>query len=109
MTKPIKPAIRIAAAEKFGAIAKHEYIVEAIKESLKQANASSASSVLLFLTNGYTHELNSALRLAAKTAGTMQVYGATAAGLLTHNHWVLDQEGAAVMIFPAEYLSLIHI
>lgn len=89
----------IGCAESYGAIAKHEHIVKAIQSALQQAKLRSASSILLFLTNGYTQDLKNALKLAAKTAGTVQVYGATAAGFLTHNHWVMDHEGAAVMVF----------
>ena len=93
---------KIASAEKFGATAKSEHIVDAINLALKKASLESASSVLLFLTNGYTQDLKNTLKVAAKAAGTIQVYGATASGLLTHKQWILDHEGAVAMVFPEE-------
>jgi small ligand-binding sensory domain FIST len=94
--------IKIATGEKFGATAKTEYIVDAIQSALTKANLKSASSVLLFLTNGYTQDPRPALKAAAKTAGTIQVFGATATGLFTENNWLLDDEGAVAMVFPEE-------
>ncbi len=97
-----KHPYKIASAEKFGATAKAEHIVDAIQAALKKASLDSASSVLLFLTNGYTQDLKNTLKIAAKASGTIQVYGATAVGLLTDKQWILDHEGAVAMVFPEE-------
>ena len=97
-TKPDQ--LNIASAEHYGASAQTEHIVQAIKKALGNAKLKSASSVLLFLTNGYNQNLKIALKTAAKAAGTLQVYGATATGLFTEKNWILDHEGAVAMIFP---------
>ena len=97
-TKPDQ--LNIASAEHYGANAQTEHVVEAIKKALANAKLKSASSVLLFLTNGYNQDLKTALKTAAKAAGTLQVYGATATGLFTEKNWILDCEGAVAMVFP---------
>ena len=104
MTKTMSDskAFNIASAEKYGATAKIEHVVDAVKMALIKARLKNASSVLLFLTNGYNQDPKPALKAAAKAAGTIQVYGATAAGLLTHNEWIMDHEGAVAMVFPED-------
>ncbi len=104
MTKSVNNSkiFNIASAEKYGATAKVEHVVDAVKMALKKAQLKNASSVLLFLTNGYNQNPKPALKAAAKAAGTIQVYGATAVGLLTHNEWIMDHEGAVAMVFPED-------
>jgi hypothetical protein len=72
---------------------------EAVRRALERAGLSRARAVLLFLTPDYAHDPEPALRAAARAAGTLQVMGATGAGILTEEEWVLDSPGAAAMVF----------
>jgi len=94
--------LKVATGQKFGATAKIEHITDAVQNALDNAGLTRASSVLLFLSNGYIHEPKAALKAAVKKSGTLQIFGATAAGLLTEKDWLLDQEGAVAMVFPKD-------
>ncbi len=72
---------------------------EAVRRALQRAGLTRARAVLLFLTPDYAHDPEPALRAAARAAGTLQVMGATGAGILTEEEWVLDSPGAAAMVF----------
>jgi len=76
---------------------------EAVRRALERAGLTRARAVLLFLTPDYAHNPEPALRAAARAAGTLQVTGATGAGILTDEEWVLDSPGAAAMVFGEPY------
>jgi hypothetical protein len=76
-----------------------DHAARAVERALKKARAARARGVLLFLTPHYAPNPEPAIRAAARAAGSMQVIGATAAGILTEEEWVLDSPGAAAMIF----------
>jgi small ligand-binding sensory domain FIST len=75
------------------------HVERAVNSALEKAGASHANSVLLFLTSDYAHDPAPAIRAAARAAGCTQVTGATGAGLLTDQEWVIDSSGAAAMVF----------
>ncbi len=89
----------------YGGRAQPEHAARAVNRALKRAGLSRASAVLLFLTPHYAPSPDAAVRAAARAAGCLQVIGATAAGILTEEEWVLDSPGAAAMVF-AEPISL---
>ncbi len=91
---------RIATGASYGAIAKDEYAREAVSNALAKMRPCTVGSVLLFLSNGYAHNPQAAIKEAAKAAGTPLVFGCCAAGLLTEEEWLLDVEGAVAMVFP---------
>lgn len=83
----------------YGGRAQSEHAARAVSRALKRAQLSRASAVLLFLTPHYAPAPDAAIRAAARAAGCLQVIGATAAGILTEEEWVLDSPGAAAMVF----------
>lgn len=83
----------------YGGRAQAEHAARAVSHALKRAQLTRASSVLLFLTPHYAPNPEPAIRAAAREAGCLQVIGATAAGILTEEEWVLDSPGAAAMVF----------
>ncbi|GHA08535.1 hypothetical protein GCM10008090_17990 [Arenicella chitinivorans] len=93
---------RVASGFSYGATASLEHARNAVQHALNKMPACTVGSVLLFLTNGYAYEPQQAIREAAKTAGTPQVFGCCAKGLLTEDEWILDVEGAVAMVFPSE-------
>ncbi|HET9122664.1 MAG TPA: FIST C-terminal domain-containing protein [Acidiferrobacteraceae bacterium] len=87
-----------------GARAHPEHAAVAVRRALERAGWSRAQSVLLFLTPHYARHPEAAIRAAARAAGSLQVYGATGAGILTEQEWLLDAPGAAAMVFSAPLL-----
>jgi len=89
----------------YGGRADPAHAARAVARALEQAELTRAHSVILFLTPDYAANPEPAVRAAARTAGCLQVLGATAAGILTEQEWVLDGSGAAAMVF-AEPVTL---
>jgi len=76
-----------------------ELAAEAVRNALQDAGLQRADSVLLFLTRDYVRHAQPAIVAAARAAGTLQVSGCTAFGLLNERGWLLDQPGAAALVF----------
>lgn len=95
----------VASGASYGAIANDEHASIAVKKALANMQTDTVGSVLLFLTSAYAHKPQNAIKEAAKAAGTPQVFGCCAMGLLTEQEWLLDVEGAVAMVFP-QHLSL---
>ncbi len=90
---------RVATGLSHGRRADPKHAEDAVRRALERAELERASAVMLFLTPEYAGNPEPALRAAARAAGTLQVVGATAAGILTEEEWVLDSPGAAAMVF----------
>ena len=91
----------VATGLSYGAIAYDEHARDAVLRACQQLpKDSSVGSVLLFLTSAYAHNPQKAIKAAAVAAGTPQVFGCCAMGLLTDQEWLLDVEGAIAMVFP---------
>ncbi|MGB7503335.1 MAG: FIST C-terminal domain-containing protein [Azonexus sp.] len=71
---------------------------EAVRNALQGAGLERADNVLLFLTRDYVRHAQPAVIAAARAAGTLQVSGCTAFGLLSERGWLLDQPGAAALV-----------
>ena len=71
----------------------------AVRNALQSAGLARADQVLLFLTRDFVRHAQPAIVAAARAAGTLQVSGCTAYGLLTEQGWLLDQPGAAALVF----------
>lgn len=76
-----------------------QHAERAVARALDKIGTHYANSVLLFLTSDAANDPEPALRTAAKTAGCTQVFGCTASGILTDDDWVMDNSGAAAMVF----------
>ena len=70
----------------------------AVSQALAAAGLSRASSVLLFLTRDFARQAQPAILAAARTAGSLQIFGSTASGLFTEREILLDQPGAAALV-----------
>jgi len=75
-----------------------ELAATAVRRALARAGLARADSVLLFLTRDFARHVQPALVAAARAAGSLQVSGCTAYGLLTEDGWLLDQSGAAALV-----------
>jgi len=89
----------VATGLSHGPRAAPEHAATAVKRALERAGLTRATGVLLFLTPDYASDPQPALRAAARAANTLQIVGATAAGVLTDEEWLLDSPGAAAMVF----------
>jgi small ligand-binding sensory domain FIST len=74
------------------------HAARAVERALSRAGLARANSVLLFLTPEYAVDPVPALRAAARAANCLQIMGATGAGILTEDEWVLDSPGAAALV-----------
>jgi len=88
----------VATGLSHGGQALAEHAARAVQIALKRTKRTRANAVVLFLTPEYAANPEPALRAAARAADTMQVIGATGAGILTEQEWVLDSPGAAAMV-----------
>ncbi|MEK7696663.1 MAG: hypothetical protein AAB346_00800, partial [Pseudomonadota bacterium] len=79
--------------------AEPQHATRAVRQAMQRAGVSRASAVVLFLTPEYAANPEPALRAAVRESHCLQVIGATGAGILTEQEWVLDGPGAAAMIF----------
>ena len=71
---------------------------DAVHSALQNAGVERADHVLLFLTRDFVRHAQPAIVAAAGAAGTLQVSGCTAYGVLTETGWLLDQPGAAALV-----------
>ena len=94
--------IRAATGMHYGASPDPRHAREAVSRAISKLGGHTVGSVLLFLSPAYAFEPQAALREAAKVAGTVQVFGCCAMGLITEEDWVLDAEGASAMVFTPE-------
>lgn len=78
----------------------------AVQRALARAGLNQANSVILYLSCDYAGDPYQALRNAARAAGCTQVFGCTAAGLVTDEDWVLDSSAAAAMVLGG-HLTLV--
>lgn len=85
-----------------------ELAAEAVRQALENAGLERADSVLLFLTRDFARHAQPALLAAARVAGTMEIAGCTAYGLLTERGWHLDQPGAAALVMAHETPAVEH-
>lgn len=94
--------IKAASGISYGANAEPRYARQAVQQATEKLGGQQVAAVILFLTVGYAFEPQTALREAAKAAGTPQIFGCCAMGLISEQEWVLDAEGATAMVFTAD-------
>ena len=92
----------IGTGTSYGALPLDTHARQAVLNALKQVSGDDVGSVLLFLSGGYAHQPQNAIKEAVKAAGTPLVFGCTAAGLLCDQEWLIDVEGAVAMVFSRE-------
>lgn len=88
----------VATGLSHGHRARPEHAAAAVRLAMRRAGVNRANAVLLFLTPEYAADPMPALRAAARESHCLQVIGATGAGILTDQEWVLDSPGAAAMV-----------
>ena len=92
-------AAQIATGFSYGTHPINAHAINAVETAMQKAGLEQAESVLLFMTHDYIDDPDSAVRLAARTAGCVQVAGAIGYGILTEEDWLLDSPGVAAMVF----------
>ena len=75
-----------------------ELAADAVNQALRRAGLERAERVILFLTRDFARHAQEAVVSAARAAGTLQVAGCTACGLLSEQGWLLDQPGAVALV-----------
>ena len=91
--------MKVASALVSGLQPTPDLAADAVRNALHGAGLERADQVLLFLTRDFVRHAQPAIVAAARAAGTLQVSGCTAYGLLTECGWLLDQPGAAALVF----------
>lgn len=97
--------MKVASALASAHQASPELVELAVNQALATAGLSRASSVLLFLTRDFARLAQPAILAAARSAGSLQVFGCTASGLFTEREVLLDQPGAAALVIGEETTS----
>lgn len=98
MTQQASKPRPVATGLSHGGRADPAHAARAVERALARAGLERANSVLLFLTPDYAIDPVPALRAAARAANCLQIVGATGAGILTEEEWVLDSPGAAALV-----------
>ncbi len=81
-----------------GPIASTELARQAVTQALDKLGQPAASSLLLLLSADFAPDPQAAIRAAAQTAGTLQVAGCSATGILTEQDWIIDAPAAAALV-----------
>ena len=98
MTRQNRKPRAVATGLSHGGRADPAHAARAVERALARADLARANSVILFLTPDYAVDPMPALRAAARAANCLQIVGATGAGILTEEEWVLDSPGAAALV-----------
>ena len=91
--------MKVASSIVIGQQATASLVTKAIEATLKKADLTSASSVMLLLTPDFAKDLQVNIQVAAVAAQTTQIIGCMAPCIFTEQDWVTDAAGVAVMVF----------
>ncbi len=94
--------MKVATAIVTGSEPAADLAARAVAQAMEQANLTTASSVLLFLSSEFARDPLPALRLASKQSNCLQIMGCSAPGIFTEQDWVLDTPAAATMVFGGD-------
>lgn len=86
-----------------GPEASPQMVEDAVRQALRNANLSRANGVMLMLSRDFSRCASQAVLAAARTAGCLQVAGATADGLFTETGWTLNQPAAAALVLGGDF------
>ncbi|MEM7357916.1 MAG: FIST N-terminal domain-containing protein [Pseudomonadota bacterium] len=100
---PESVATIVASGASSGALANPEHARDAVLRARQKIAADTLGSVLLFLTAGYAHHPQEAIRAAVKAAGTPEVTGCCALKVFTEEEVLAEVEGAVALVFPHDY------
>lgn len=96
------PTPPIATAIASGPDPSPELAATAVHEALARTGNQAARGVLLFLTSHFARNAQAAVVAASRASSCLQVYGCTAAGVVTDEDWLLDRPGAAALVMTGE-------
>lgn len=71
---------------------------DVVGQAMAKAGLDIAHTVILFLSDDYAHDPESAIRATARSANCVQIVGCTCGGLFTEEDWILDAPAAAAMV-----------
>lgn len=71
---------------------------DVVRRAMDKAGLEFAHTVILFLSDDFAHDPETAIRAAARAANSTQIVGCTCGGLFTEEDWVLDAPAAAAMV-----------
>jgi len=90
--------MKVASGLAYGPRPAPELAAEAVGSALAKAGLERAEHVILLLSHEFMRHPDAAVLAAARTAGCLQVSGATANGLFTEDGGQLDQPAAAALV-----------
>lgn len=91
--------MRVATGMVSGLRAGPELAEQAVRNALDEAGLKRADQAILLLSRDFSRHPQTAILAAARAAGTTQISGCTASGLLTERGWQMDQPAAAALVF----------
>lgn len=100
---PLISELVVASGASSGALASPEHARIAVLKAKQKMASTTIGSVLLFLTTGYAHAPQEAIREAAKAAGTPEITGCCALSVFNEHETLLDVEGAVALVFPYDF------
>ncbi|QLI82084.1 FIST C-terminal domain-containing protein [Chitinibacter fontanus] len=95
----MKPASGYA----FGPRASTQVAIAAVSSAMARGGITQAGKVFLFLSTHFHQQIDDCLRAVVVISGSMDVVGASAAGVFSEQEWSLDSPAAAALVLPANY------
>ncbi len=80
-----------------------QMIVDAVRQALARAGLERANGLVLMLSREFGRIAGEAVLAAARTAGCLQVAGATAEGVFTETGWALNQPAVATLALGGDF------
>jgi small ligand-binding sensory domain FIST len=95
----MKPASGYA----FGPKASTQVAIAAVSSAMARGGITQAGQIFLFLSTHFHQHIDECLRAVVAISGSMNVVGASAAGVFTEQDWSLDSPAAAALVLPLDY------
>lgn len=96
----MKPASGYA----YGPKASTQVAIAAVSSAMAKGGMTTAGKIFLFLSTHFQHIIDDCLRAVVSISGSMDVVGASAAGVFTEQEWSLDSPAAAALVLPIDQI-----
>ncbi|WP_156129001.1 MULTISPECIES: FIST C-terminal domain-containing protein [Chitinibacter] len=86
-----------------GPRASTQVAIAAVSAAMARGGMTQAGKVFLFLSTHFHGQIDACLRAVASVCGSIDIAGASAAGVFTEQDWSLDSPAAAALVLPVDY------
>ena len=95
-----RDGLSVASGYAHGPRATPQVAIAAVSAAMARAGLSQAGRVYLFLSAHFQHDVDETLRAVTQISGSLDIFGASAAGVFSEQDWSLDAPAAAALVLP---------